>query len=142
MGKEGFAPDLIQVRGGIHDMGRANRGKAIRTLLDTGPDRLDAVFFQQLGDLPFPELAAGDLGLDAGTEEFPAEQLDHDIFVFQEAVSEGIEVLTGDVEDRWEAGAITEVHALRLWNMLPFALQAIEESGPDLPCLLGKCHRK
>ncbi|MGD2157802.1 MAG: AAA family ATPase, partial [Anaerolineales bacterium] len=41
-------------------------------------------------------------------------------------------LLTGDVEARWAAGAITEEHARRLWNTLPFAVGALLESGPNL----------
>jgi DNA-binding SARP family transcriptional activator/predicted ATPase len=43
-----------------------------------------------------------------------------------------LELLTGDVEARWAAGAITKAHARLLWNMLPVAAQAIMENGPDL----------
>jgi DNA-binding SARP family transcriptional activator/predicted ATPase len=43
-----------------------------------------------------------------------------------------LELLTGDVEARWAAGAITREHARRLWNTLPFAAQALVEGGPDL----------
>ncbi|MFQ5858813.1 MAG: BTAD domain-containing putative transcriptional regulator, partial [Anaerolineae bacterium] len=41
-------------------------------------------------------------------------------------------LLTGDVEARWAAGAITRGHARRLWNTLPFAAQALVQDGPDL----------
>ncbi|TEU12039.1 MAG: hypothetical protein E3J21_22195, partial [Anaerolineales bacterium] len=41
-------------------------------------------------------------------------------------------LLTGDVEARWAAGAITREHARRLWNTLPLAAQALVEAGPDL----------
>jgi predicted ATPase/DNA-binding SARP family transcriptional activator len=43
-----------------------------------------------------------------------------------------LELLTGDVEARWAAGAMTREHALRLWNTLPLTTQALVESGPDL----------
>jgi len=43
-----------------------------------------------------------------------------------------LQLLTGDVEARWAAGAITAEHARRLWNMLPLAAQALAEAGPDL----------
>jgi predicted ATPase/DNA-binding SARP family transcriptional activator len=43
-----------------------------------------------------------------------------------------LELLTGDVEARWAAGAISREHAMRLWNMLPLATQALVEAGPDL----------
>jgi len=43
-----------------------------------------------------------------------------------------IGLLTGDVEAKWAAGAITREHAHRLWNMLPLAAQALVEAGPDL----------
>ncbi|UCC63664.1 MAG: AAA family ATPase [Anaerolineae bacterium] len=40
--------------------------------------------------------------------------------------------LTGDVEARWAAGAIAREHALRLWDTLPLAAQALLEHGPAL----------
>jgi DNA-binding SARP family transcriptional activator/tetratricopeptide (TPR) repeat protein len=43
-----------------------------------------------------------------------------------------LELLTGDVESRWSAGAITEKHARFLWNMIPRATQALVEAGHDL----------
>jgi len=43
-----------------------------------------------------------------------------------------LEFLTGDVESRWAAGAITKEHAMKLWNNLPVAAQALVEVGPDL----------
>ncbi|MEJ2734963.1 MAG: BTAD domain-containing putative transcriptional regulator [Anaerolineae bacterium] len=43
-----------------------------------------------------------------------------------------LERLTGDVEARWAAGAMTREHAQRLWNTLPLAAQALLETGPDL----------
>jgi DNA-binding SARP family transcriptional activator/predicted ATPase len=43
-----------------------------------------------------------------------------------------LELLTGNVEARWAAGAITGDHACRLWNILPTAAQALVEAGPDL----------
>jgi predicted ATPase/DNA-binding SARP family transcriptional activator len=41
-------------------------------------------------------------------------------------------LLTGDVEARWTAGAITRDRARRLWYALPLAVQALVEAGPDL----------
>jgi DNA-binding SARP family transcriptional activator len=43
-----------------------------------------------------------------------------------------LELLTGDVEARWAAGAINREHAYRLWNTLPLAAQELVEAGPDL----------
>jgi predicted ATPase/DNA-binding SARP family transcriptional activator len=43
-----------------------------------------------------------------------------------------MELLTGDVESRWAAGAITGEHARLLWNTLPVTAQALVDSGPDL----------
>jgi len=43
-----------------------------------------------------------------------------------------LEFLTGDIESRWAAGAITREHALRLWENVPIAAQALVEVGPDL----------
>jgi tetratricopeptide (TPR) repeat protein len=45
---------------------------------------------------------------------------------------EVLELLTGEVEARWAAGAITRDHARRLWNTLPVTAQALVECGPDL----------
>lgn len=41
-------------------------------------------------------------------------------------------LLTGDVEDRWTAGAITRDHAVRLWNLIPCSVQALMDVAPDL----------
>jgi predicted ATPase/DNA-binding SARP family transcriptional activator len=45
---------------------------------------------------------------------------------------EVLSLLTGDVEARWTAGAITRDRARRLWHTLPLAAQALVEAGPDL----------
>jgi DNA-binding SARP family transcriptional activator/predicted ATPase len=41
-------------------------------------------------------------------------------------------LLSGDVEARWAAGAISREQASRLWNSLPLTAQALVEVGPDL----------
>lgn len=41
-------------------------------------------------------------------------------------------MLTGDIEARWAARAMTGEQALRLWHLLPLAVQALLEAGPDL----------
>jgi DNA-binding SARP family transcriptional activator/RecA/RadA recombinase len=41
-------------------------------------------------------------------------------------------LLTGDVEARWAAGAMTREHARRLWNVLPVTAQALVDTGLDL----------
>ena len=41
-------------------------------------------------------------------------------------------LLTGDVEAKWTAGAISREHAIRLWNLLPLAVKALLDNGPDL----------
>jgi len=43
-----------------------------------------------------------------------------------------LELLSGDVEARWAAGAISRDHALRLWHTLPLTGRALVEHGPDL----------
>jgi len=43
-----------------------------------------------------------------------------------------LEFLTGDIESRWAAGAITREHAMRLWEKVPVTAQALVEVGPDL----------
>ncbi|MFC2029665.1 AAA family ATPase [Chloroflexota bacterium] len=43
-----------------------------------------------------------------------------------------LELLTGNVQARWAAGAMTGEHARRLWNTLPLAAQALLETGSDL----------
>jgi predicted ATPase len=40
--------------------------------------------------------------------------------------------LTGDIEARWRAGAISREHTLRLWRHLPFAVTALLKQGPEL----------
>jgi DNA-binding SARP family transcriptional activator/tetratricopeptide (TPR) repeat protein len=41
-------------------------------------------------------------------------------------------MLTGDVEARWDAGAITGDHARRLWNAFPMVLPVLLDYGPHL----------
>jgi len=41
-------------------------------------------------------------------------------------------LMTGDVEARWAAGAMTREHVRRLWQTLPLTAQALLEAGPDL----------
>jgi transcriptional regulator with XRE-family HTH domain len=41
-------------------------------------------------------------------------------------------LLTGDVEQRWSAGALTSQQARRLWDLLPVTIAAITRSSPDL----------
>ena len=43
-----------------------------------------------------------------------------------------LHLLTGDVEARTEAGAMSRDHALRLWHLLPHALSTLLKVGPDL----------
>lgn len=43
-----------------------------------------------------------------------------------------VQLLTGDIEAKRAGGAITRQHALRLWNVLPDAVQALVEFGPNL----------
>jgi len=45
---------------------------------------------------------------------------------------EALEMLTGEVEALWAAGAITHEHTCRLWKFLPIAVQALVQAGPDL----------
>ncbi|MBN1400188.1 MAG: AAA family ATPase [Anaerolineae bacterium] len=45
-------------------------------------------------------------------------------------------MLTGDVEARWDAGAITRDHARRLWAALPLVVQALLEHDPRLVDIL------
>ncbi len=45
---------------------------------------------------------------------------------------EVLALLTGDVTARWEAGAMTSEQARRLWHLLPTAVQALVDNGPDL----------
>jgi DNA-binding SARP family transcriptional activator len=45
---------------------------------------------------------------------------------------EVLALLTGDVTARWEAGAMTGEQASRLWHLLPMAVLALVDAGPDL----------
>jgi predicted ATPase/DNA-binding SARP family transcriptional activator len=45
---------------------------------------------------------------------------------------EVLEMLAGDVEARWAAGAITREHARRLWGGFPAILEALVDHGPSL----------
>ena len=43
-----------------------------------------------------------------------------------------LEILTGDIKARWDAGAISKSLAQAIWNTLPITAKAITESGTDL----------
>ncbi len=43
-----------------------------------------------------------------------------------------LNLLSGDVEDKWQAGLITKANASRLWNLAPVTVKSILEHGPDL----------
>jgi adenylate cyclase len=45
---------------------------------------------------------------------------------------EVMDMLTGEVEARWEAGTISRERALRLWFALPTVIQALLEHGPHV----------
>ncbi|RIK44568.1 MAG: hypothetical protein DCC55_02040 [Chloroflexi bacterium] len=41
-------------------------------------------------------------------------------------------MITGDVDALWQAGAISRTQALRLWRLLPDAVEALLEHGPNM----------
>ena len=43
-----------------------------------------------------------------------------------------LNLLTGDIESKYKAGAISREYALRLWNLTPLAIRAILKHGTDL----------
>lgn len=43
-----------------------------------------------------------------------------------------LDLLTGDIETRWVAGGISRTSAQRLWDVVPHAIKALVEVGPDL----------
>ena len=43
-----------------------------------------------------------------------------------------LSMLTGDLVDRWRAGAVSQEQVLRIWALLPHILQAIVDYGRDL----------
>ncbi len=43
-----------------------------------------------------------------------------------------LRLLTGDIEAKWAAGTITRDHALRLWQLIPDAVELLVNTGPDL----------
>jgi len=45
---------------------------------------------------------------------------------------EVLQMLSGDVEARWAGGGIAREHAQRLWALVPEAVQALVEHGPEL----------
>ncbi len=45
---------------------------------------------------------------------------------------DALAMLTGDVENEVLAGSVTREHGLRLWSLLPHAVQALVAYGPDL----------
>ena len=45
---------------------------------------------------------------------------------------EVLDLLSGGIEAKLAVGAMNKEHALRLWNTLPWTVQALVETGPDL----------
>jgi tetratricopeptide (TPR) repeat protein len=45
---------------------------------------------------------------------------------------EMLQMLTGDLEARWAEGAIAAEHARRLWALMPEAMRALGDDGPEL----------
>ena len=43
-----------------------------------------------------------------------------------------MDMLSGDVERAWAAGAISRDHACRLWSLIPYTAGALADQGPDL----------
>ena len=43
-----------------------------------------------------------------------------------------LELLTGDIEPRWDANAMGRTYAERLWQLVPYTVQALLDAGPDL----------
>jgi DNA-binding SARP family transcriptional activator/predicted ATPase len=43
-----------------------------------------------------------------------------------------LELLVGDIENKWTRGLLSREGALRLWNLFPEAVEALTWSGPDL----------
>jgi DNA-binding SARP family transcriptional activator/predicted ATPase len=43
-----------------------------------------------------------------------------------------LEMLTGQVEHRWEAGSITQEHARRMWRLTAYSAPALVQEGPAL----------
>jgi DNA-binding SARP family transcriptional activator len=43
-----------------------------------------------------------------------------------------LDMLTGQVEHRWEAGSITQDHARRLWRLIAYSAPALVQDGPAL----------
>jgi DNA-binding SARP family transcriptional activator len=43
-----------------------------------------------------------------------------------------LEILTGQVEHLWEAGSITQEHALRMWRLAAYSARALVQEGPAL----------
>jgi len=41
-------------------------------------------------------------------------------------------MLSGDIEAKWAAGAITREHAHRVWKLMPNVVQALVDDGPEL----------
>jgi serine/threonine protein kinase/tetratricopeptide (TPR) repeat protein len=45
---------------------------------------------------------------------------------------EVLSMLTGDIEAKWRAKAVSRDHAIRLWNFLPVSVRALLDNGPGL----------
>ncbi len=114
--------ELAQL-GGFLDLTLAGQGRVIFVTGEAGSGKTALVqeFMRRAQDAhPDLVVASGNCNAYTGTGDpyLPLREI--------------LELLTGDVEAQWAAGAITREHARRLWNTLPLTAQALVEAGPDL----------
>ena len=115
-------PELAQMQGFL-DLSLANQGRVIFITGEAGSGKTALVQeFTQRAQETHADLivASGNCNAHTGIGD--------PYLPFREI----LELLTGDVEARWAAGAITREHARLLWNTLPLTAQALVECGPDL----------
>jgi predicted ATPase len=114
--------ELGQLEGHL-EAALSGRGKVVFVTGDTGSGKTALIQeFNQRAQEAHPDLVVASGNCNAYTG------IGDPYLPFREI----LELLTGDVEARWAAGAITGDHARRLWNILPAAAQALVEAGPDL----------
>ena len=118
----GYAHEVARLAASL-DLALAGQGQVI--LVTGSPGRgkttlLDAFATRAMEAYPNLLVASGNCNAYSGTGD--------PYLPFRDVMA----MLTGDVETKWDAGAITRDHARRLWSAFPTVLRALLEDGPHL----------
>ncbi len=113
----------LEKMGNLLDLALAGKGRAIFITGEAGSGKTSLINeFTRLSQEIHPDLIVVNGNCNAHTG------IGDPYLPFREI----LELLAGDVEARWLAGAISKEYAGFLWNLIPTTVQALIEVGPDL----------